>query len=140
MPSVSPHGSSADEPRHHLGNTRRPGHHPVVRAVVRALELGDERPAGERPGRPDGEHRRLRARAGEAQALDRRDASPDLLGELDLDLGRGGERGAATDLLLHRGDDRRVGVPEDQRGVVAEEVAVGVAVHVGDRRPDPAAM
>src|SRR4029077_13818482 len=79
----------------------------------------------------------LRAGAREAQAFDRWDASPDLLGELDLDLGRGGERGAATDLLLDRRHDRRVGVAEDQRGVVAEEVAVGVAVHVGDAQPRP---
>ncbi len=124
-----------DELGHRVGHPGRADHHPVVRAVVGALELRDERSAGERARRPDREHRRLRAGAGEPQALDRRDAAPDLLGQLDLGLGRGREGRPAADLCLDRGDDRRVGVTEDERRVVAQKVAVAVAVDVLDPQP-----
>ena len=77
---------------HEIGHrSRHPGradHDPVVRPVVGALELRHERPAGERARRPDGEHGRLGAGAREPQALDRGDAASDLLGQLDLGLGR----------------------------------------------------
>src|SRR5207342_2354054 len=56
----------------------------------------------------------------------------DLLGKLDLGLGRGREGRAAAHLRLDSRDDGRVRVTEDQRGVVAQEVAVLVAVHVAD--------
>ena len=41
------------------------------------------------------------------------------------------EGGTAPDLRLDGGDDLGMGVPQDQRRVVAQEVAVGVAVDVG---------
>ena len=129
-----------DEPRHRLGDAGRAGHHEIVGPVVRTLELRDERPPGERPGRPDREHRRLGPGAREAHPLDRGHAPDQLLGELDLGLGRGRERRSAADLGLDGRDDRRVGMAEDERGVVAEEVAVFVAVHVADDEPCPAAM
>ena len=105
-------------------------------AVVGVLELGEQRPAGERPRGADGEHRRLGAGVGEPDLLDRRQAIADLLRQLDLGLGGCRERGAAPDLGLDRRDDLRVGVAQDQRGVVAEEVAVLVAIDV----PGPDAL
>ena len=56
----------------------------------------------------------------------------DLLGQLDLGLGRCREGGPAADLGLDRGDDGGVGVAQDQRGVIAQEVAVAVAIDVLD--------
>ena len=117
----------AGDPIWHAG---RSGERRVVGPVVGPRELGEERPAGERAGRSDGEHRRLGAGVREPDPLDRRQPAPDLLGQLDLDLRRRGERGAAPDLGLDRRDDIGVGVAEDQRRVIAEEVAVLVAVDV----------
>ena len=75
---------------------------------------------------------RLGAGAREAQTLDRGNPGPDLLGEQDLGLGRRGERRATADLGLDGVDDGRVRVTEDQRGVVAEEIAIAVAVDVAE--------
>ena len=98
--------------------------------------LASERRPGEGARRADREHRRLGARVREPDAFDRRQPADDLLGQLDLGLGRRRERRAAADLRLDRGDDLRVGVAEDERRVVAEEVAVLVAVDV----PGPDAL
>jgi hypothetical protein len=72
-----------------------------------------------------------------ADPLDGGDPLDELLGEGDLERAGRTECRAASDLLLDRGHDGRVGVAEDQRRVVAEEVAIGVAVNVLD--PDPRA-
>ena len=132
MPSDVAPGQLDDELIHRGRNTRRPGHDAVVGAVIRALELRDERSPCERSRGAHGEHRRLGAGAREAQTLDRGNPGPDLLGEQDLGLGRRGERRATADLGLDGVDDGRVGVTEDQRGVVAEEIAVAVAVDVAE--------
>jgi len=125
-----------DEVARRLWHAGRVGEDRVVGPVIRAVEPGDEVAAGERPGRPDREHRRLGAGVREPQPLDRRQAAPDLLGQLDLDLGRRGERRGPADLVGDRFDHRRMRVAEDQRGVVAKEVAVLVAVDV----PRPEAL
>ena len=122
---------------HRRRHARRPGHDHVVGAVVGALERGDQRPAGERPRAADGEHRRLGPGAREAELLDRRQPSADLLGQLDLEPGRGGEGRAAADLRLDRGGDGRMGVAQDERRVVAQEVAILVAIHVADPEAGP---
>jgi hypothetical protein len=108
-----------DEVGNAVGDAGRVGESRVVGPVVGPRELGEERATGEGAGGPDGEHRRLRPGIGEPDSLHRRQPAPDLLGELDLDLGRGGERGAAPDLNLDRRDDVGVGVAENQGGVVA---------------------
>ena len=99
-------------------------------AVVAAGELHDDVAAGEAAGQPDRRHRRLGAGGDEADPLDRR-TRDDLLGELDLGLGRGAVRRAAGD----RGRDRRlhlgVGVAEQHRAPRADQVDVLVAVDVG---------
>ncbi len=125
------HDEVADGGRH----AGRAGDHRVVRAVVGALEDPDERPAGHRPGGPDREHRRLGAGVREPHPFDRVDPPDELLGEADLELARRAEGGSAPDLRLDRGDHRRMGMAEDQRGVVAEEVAVVVPVDVPDVDP-----
>ena len=54
----------------------------------------------------------------------------DLLGELDLGLGRGAVARPARGRRGDRGDDLRVGVAEDQRAPGADPVDVAVAVDV----------
>ena len=54
----------------------------------------------------------------------------DLLGQLDLGLGRGAVAGPARGGLVDRGDDLGVGVAEDQRAPGADPVDVAVAVDV----------
>ena len=61
-----------DEVARRLGNAGRVGEDRVVGPVVGVVEAGDEVPAGERPGRPDREHRRLGAGVREPQPLERR--------------------------------------------------------------------
>ena len=107
-----------------------PGLHGVVRAVVRMVEPRHDRAPGERACRTDGEHRRLGARVREPEPFQRRQTADDLLGQLHLDLGRGRERRCAVDLALDRVHDDRMRVPQDQRRVVAQEVAVLVAIDV----------
>ena len=125
-------GQRHHEGRHFVGHPGRARHGRVVGAVIGALEVGHERPAGEGPGGTDREHRRLRAGVREPQHLDRRKTGADLLRKLDLRLGRRPECRAAPDLVGDRRHDGRMGVTEDQARVVPEEVAVRVAVNVAD--------
>ena len=104
----------------------------VVRAVVAAGEGGDLRPAGESARRAEREHRPLRPGVREADALDARQALADALGELDLELVRRRRAHQLRRLLLHRFDDPRMAVAEDQRRVVGDEVDPLRAVDVGD--------
>ena len=102
----------------------------VVRAVVAALDLGYFRAAGEGLGGPDGVHRRLGARAGESDEIDRRQACAEHLREPHLGLGGGAEGYALRRLLLDRPRDVRVGMAHDQARRVEHEVQVAVAVDV----------
>ncbi len=98
--------------------------------MVGASELDDDLAPGGGAGEADGAHRSLGAGAGHAQHLDRGDAGGDLLGKLDLGGGCGTVGGAAPCRLDHRGEDRGVGVAEDQRSPGADPVEVAVAVDV----------
>jgi hypothetical protein len=125
-------GQADDEIADGVGDARGARHRGVVGPVVGPFEPRDQRPAGERPGRPHREHRGLGARIREANPLDRFDPTGELLGEGDLQLARRTERGSPTDLLLDGRDNPRVGMAQDQRRVVAKEVAVRVPVDVLD--------
>ena len=105
--------------------------HRVVVAVVAALDLDDEVPAGDGAHEVDGVHGGLGARVVEAP---QRQVEPagQLLGDLDGRLGRLGEVGAAADLCAHRLRDGRVGVAGEAGTVAAVEVDVLVAVDVED--------
>src|SRR5580765_3265649 len=64
--------------------------------------------------------------------LHRVDPADDLLGERDLVLTRRPEREAALRGIRDGLQDRRVGVAEDHRAPGADQVDVGLAVHVGE--------
>ena len=106
------------------------GEQAVGVAVVGAGELDDDLAPGSGAGEADGAHRSLGAGAGHAQHLDRGDAIGDLLGKLDLGGGWGAVGGAAPRRLDQRGEDRGVGVAEDQRPPGADPVEVAVAVDI----------
>src|SRR5213078_1634056 len=97
-------------------------------SVVAAGELHDSRATGEAAGEADRRHRRLGAGADEPHLLDRADPGDDLLGELDLALGRRTEAGAAADLGPHRVDNGGMRMAEDDRAPGADEVDVVTAV------------
>ena len=136
-------GWDAGRPRDRLGALaiagglrvrRHAHHHPVVGAVKGALELRDLRPAGEGARQPHRVHRGLGARVREAQALERRHAARDRLGQADLVLGRAGERqpvlGDALDGLHHV----TVGVTQHEARVVVVEVETLDTVGIPDVR------
>ena len=77
-------------------------------------------------------HRRLGAGRDEPHLLDRRHGVDDLLGELDLALGRRAERRPVGGRLLHRLDDLGVGVAEDERPPGHHPVDVAAPVGVLD--------
>ena len=104
------------------------------RAVVAVAGHEHQPPTGGDAGDLDRHHRRLAARVGEPQLLDRGHPGHDLLGQGDgVDVA-----GRPVGAVLHgppgRGDDRRVGVAVHQAGEVADEVQVAVAVDVGQPR------
>ena len=103
-------------------------------AVVAAGELHHLGAAGEAAGQPDRRHGGLGAAGHQPHLLDRLDPVDDLLGERDLALGRRAERRALRHRRVHRVDDRRVGVPEQQRPPRADQVDVLAAVGVDDVR------
>ena len=111
----------------------RRGQQRVDVAVVAAGELHHDVATRDAAGQPDRGHGGLGARGDEPDLVDGR-ASDDLLGELDLGLGRGAVGRAAR----HRGGDRLldlgVGVPEQHRAPRADQVDVLVAVDVGQPR------
>ncbi len=108
--------------------------------VVAAGELDDLGPAGEAAGQPDRRHGRLGAGLTPAGPARPGDPGDDLLGQLDLALGRRAEDVPRDDRGPHRVDHRRVRVPEDQRTPGADQVDVVAAVGVDDVRPVPGAM
>src|SRR5262249_9611067 len=83
---------------------------------------------------PHGVHRRLGARIGEAQALDRGHPPRDRLGKTDLVLGGAGEREAILGHALHGLDDVAVRVAEDEARVVAVEVEALDPIGIPDVR------
>ena len=106
---------------------------PVDVAVVGAGELQERLAAGRGAREPDRAHRRLGARGRHAQHLDGRHAPRDLLGELDLALGRRAE--ARPERRRRRRpprQDPRVRVAVDQRAPRADVVDVAVAVDVDE--------
>ena len=74
-------------------------------AVVAAFELDDLVAAGEGAREAHRGHRRLGAGVDEAHELDRRHRVADEARQLDLELGRGAEAGAALGRLLQDLDD-----------------------------------
>ena len=106
--------------------------HPVVGAVVGALELRDLRPTRERASEAHGVHRPLGAGVREADLLDRRHAPGQDLREPHLVFRRPREREPLRDRLLDRLDDLRRRVAQDQARVVAVEVEAVVVVGVPD--------
>ena len=79
-------------------------------AVITALDLDDQVPAGDRAHQVDGVHGRLGAGVAEAP-LGQAEPAGQFLGHGDGVLGRLGEVGAPGHLFLHGPDDGRVGVP-----------------------------
>ncbi len=107
----------------------------VVDAVVAPVEPQQQIAPGERSRRADGHHDRLGARVREAQALDRRHALRDPLGEGDVVA----RRQAEARPLVHRrrrgGHDDRMAVAVHERRVVVLEVDHLVAVLVDQAAP-----
>jgi hypothetical protein len=104
-------------------------------AVVAPGELHHQRPAGVAAGQAQRGHRRLGAGVDQPDLLDR-GPRDDLRRKLDL-AGRGGaERRPVRQRPRHRGDDRRVRVPEDHRPPGADQVNVLPAVHVEQVRAE----
>ncbi len=106
------------------------GEQAVGVAVVGAGKLDDDLAPGDRPGQADRAHRRLGPGAGHPHHPHRREALDDLLGQLDLDRGRGPEAGPPLRRLDHRRDNRGLGVAEDHRAPGADPVQVAPAGHV----------
>ncbi len=104
----------------------------VVGPVIAPFDLHETVPAGEGARRFQGRHHRLGAGVHEADLVEARRTTAHVPGELDLHLGRHGERGAALQLRRHRLDDRRMGVAVDQRRHVVGEVDTLHAVDVDD--------
>ena len=107
--------------------------HRVVVPVVAALDLEDPVAAGGGAHQVDGVHGGLGAGVAEPP---QRLVEPlgEVVGHRDGVLGRLREVGPAGDPLLHRRDDRRVGVPGQRDAVPAVEVGVLEAVDVVDLR------
>ena len=102
--------------------------------VVGAGELEHLVAPGGRARQPQRAHRRLGARRGHAQHVDRRHARTDELRELDLGCRRRAEGGAALGRIGDGLDHLGMGMAVDQRPPRADVVDVGVAVDVGDLR------
>jgi hypothetical protein len=95
------------------------------------------RDAREGARRLERDHERLGARVHEANLLEGRAARAEMLGVLDLGLGRHHERRAALELLGHGLDDGGKRVPVDERGHVVGEVDARDALEVVRRQPSP---
>ena len=102
--------------------------------VVAPGELQNSVAPREAARKPDGAHRGLRPRGDEPHQLERRNRVDELLGELDLALGRGAEGGAVADRVDDRPHGLGVGVAEDQRPPRHHPVDVAAALLVLDVR------
>ena len=102
------------QPERHEAGTGL-GEERVGVAVVAARELEDAVATSRAAREPDRAHRRLRAGRDQPHLLDRRHRVDDLLGELDLALGRRPEGRAVRRRLLHGLHDLGVGVAEHER-------------------------
>src|SRR5690242_11886414 len=113
--------------------------HRVVVAVVAALDLDDQVPAGDRAHQVDGVHGGFGTGVGEAPL---RQAEPfcQLGGHRDGVRGGLGEVGAVGGLLGYCLRDRRVGVAGQRGAVAAVQVDVLVAVDVPDLRAEAPAQ
>ena len=109
-------------------------HHPVVRAVIGALELRDLRPARDRARQPHRVHRGFGARVRETDGLDGGHPARQRLGQAHLVLGRPGERQPVLGRLLHGLHDVRRRMAQDEARVVAVEVEAVDPVGVPDVR------
>ena len=116
---------------HEVGVGHDREHHAVVMAVIRALDLADDVPAGGRPGHADRVHRGLGARVGEPEHLEV-EPPADLLAEGDGRLGGDREVGAPARRLVDGLDDPRMGVADHHRAEPAVEVEILGAVLVPD--------
>ena len=109
------------------------GEQAVDVAVVGAGELQDLLAPGRRAGEPHRAHRRLGARRRHAQHLDRRHAPRDLLGQLDLAVGRRAEgRARARAASATAATTSGCAWPWIERAPRADPVDVAVAVDVDD--------
>ena len=104
----------------------------VTVPVVAAGELHHQVAAGGAAGQAHGRHRRLGAGGHEAHLLRGRHPAADLLGQERLRGGGGAEGQAAGGGRLDRGDDLRVGVPQQRRTPGAHQVHVAAALGVSD--------
>ena len=100
--------------------------------VVAADELDDLRPLREGARDANRAHRRLRARAHEADELEARHRVADEARELELERARRAEARSLPQRLLERGDDTRMRVAEDQRAPREDVVDVAVPVDVDE--------
>ena len=110
----------------------------VGMAVITAFELDDGVAAGRAAGEANRAHARFGAGTHQADHLDRRHQAHDLLGQLDLALGRRAEGKALHGGLLHRLQHRGMAVPEDHRSPRSDVVDVALAVRVPEVRPQRA--
>ena len=106
----------------------------VRMSVVAAVELDDEGAAGRGAGQSDRAHRGLGPRADEPHHVHRWEGRHHALRQLELELRRRAERGAAARRLDHGLEDLRMGMPQDQRPPGEHQVHVAVAVHVHQPR------
>ena len=104
----------------------------VTVPVVAARELHHQVAVRGAAGQAHGRHRRLGAGGHEAHLLRGRHPAAHLLGQERLRGGGGAEGQAAGGGRLDRGDDLRVGVPQQRRTPRAHQVHVAAALDVGD--------
>ena len=104
--------------------------HRVVAAVIAALELGDQVPAGEGARQAYGVQAGLGAGVGEARPFQAGHAAAQLRARLGLVPHGRAQGNPALQLRLHRRHHGRVVVAQDLTRVVVGEVGVAVAVHV----------
>jgi hypothetical protein len=119
----------------HRAATAAIGHQP---AMVAALHREDPAAPGRDGGGGDGQQVRLGAGVGEANPLDRGEAVADEPRQPRLEPVVAREVHAHVERAQHGGPDRRVGVSEQPRRVLADHVHIGVAVRVVDAAALPA--
>ena len=98
--------------------------------MIIAGEFHDQFAAREAAGQSQGAHRGFGAGTDQPHALDRRHGGDDQLGQFAFRFGRSAEAGASLGGGLHRGDDSRRRVPQNQRAPRADVVDVAIAVEI----------